>query len=250
MKQLGKTGMMKVIIQVLLILIAAITSLSGRAQNNNSLLQHRTHIFHFAPVVGRNISHLTLDSTQSTDGSLAGVAFTYRHKKKHFSTSISAIYSSRGAQWSMVEPGQYGETYEWDFYEQLRYIEMPLKFTWIFFGDSSSVFRPKVSLGPSFGLLVNARRHSEYEIPEWQTSSEPIITDVKDHYKPFDVGVVGSIGFNWEVRQRRWVTLEAGYTYGLLDINKNPAVTEAVMNRDLFILAGVEFPIIRQRLKK
>lgn len=241
---------MKVTVQLLLILIAAVFSLGARAQNNNALLQHRTQIFHFAPVVGRNISHLTIDSTQSTTGSLAGISFTYRHKRKHFSTSLSAIYSSRGAEWKQVIPGQYGETYNWEYYEQLRYIEMPLKLTWIFFRDSASVFRPKVSIGPSFGVLVNAKRHSEFEIPEWQTSSEPIIENVRKSYKPFDLGAVASIGFNWEVRYRRWVTFEAGYTYGLLDINKNPALTNAVMNRDLFLLVGLEFPIIRQRLKK
>lgn len=232
-----------------MVLIAAFCGSAATAQNNSSIIQNRTHIFHVAPVVGRNISRLTLDSTNHTQGSLAGLSFTYRHKRKHISASTAVMYSSRGAEWKRVHRGQWAETYHWEFYEQLRYIEMPVKLTYIFFSDSTSKFRPKISAGPSFMFLMSAKRTSEYEIPEWLTSSEPTTVSVKDFYKPFDVGVTASIGFNWEFRQRRWLTLEAGYTHGLLDINKKAEITNSVMNRDFYVLAGLDFPIIRKRFR-
>lgn len=240
---------MKRTVRIFAILIALIGSFGARAQNNSSIIQHRTHIFHLAPVMGRDFARLTLDSMDYTQGSVAGVAFTYRHRKKHISVSTSLLYASRGGEYNRVIRGQYGETYHWSHYEQLHYIEMPVKFTYLFFADSSKTFRPKISIGPSFGYLVSAKHVSRYEIPEWFTASEPVMQDVISHYQPFDVGATGSLGFIWEFRQRRWLTFEAGYTYGLTDINKQPTIKQQVMNRDIYAVVGIEFPLIRQRFK-
>lgn len=239
-------GEMKEIIRLLVIIIASLAALPGQAQN---LVKHKTHIFHFAPVIGRNISQLSLDSTEHITGAHGGVTFTYRHRMKHISASVSALYSSRGAQWDRSIRGKHGEVYYWDYYEQLRYIELPVKLTYIFFNDSSSTFRPKISLGSSFAYLTSAKRTSEYEIPEWFTSSEPMMVSVRDFYQPFDIGAVGSIGFNWEFMHRRWLLFEAGYTLGLLDINKQPSITRDIKNKDIFIQVGLEFPLIKQKFR-
>ena len=237
---------MKITIRLFAILIASLAGLTAHGQD---LLKHKTHIFHLAPVVGRNISSLSLDSTDHISGSLGGLTFTYRHRAKHISASISTIYSSRGAEWNYTVRGQYGETYHWNFYEQLRYIEMPVKISYIFWSDSSQTFRPKISLGSSFAFLASAKRTSEFEIPEWLTSSEPMTENVRSYYKPYDIGAVASIGFNWEFMHRRWLTFETGYTMGLLDINRQESVTQEVKNSDIFILVGLEFPLIKQRFK-
>jgi hypothetical protein len=237
---------MKVPIRLLVLLITALAGIPARSQE---IIKHKTHIYHFAPIIGRNVSQLSLDRTEHITGSHAGVAFIYRHRLKHISASVSALYSSRGAQWDRSIRGQYGEVYYWDYYEQLRYIEVPLKLTYIFFSDSGQAFRPKISVGSSFAYLASAKRTSEFEIPEWLTSSEPMTENVLSSYQPFDVGAVASIGFNWEFMHRRWLTVETGYTMGLLDINRQPSITEEVRNSDIFVLVGLEFPLIKQRFK-
>lgn len=240
---------MKGTVRILALLISVLSAATLSAQNNSPIIQHRTHIWHLAPVIGRTVSTLSMDSVDHIDGFSVGASFIYRHKRKHVSTSISALYSSRGADWDRSHRGQYGETYNFYFYEQLRYLEVPLKFTYLFFSDSTAKFRPKISAGGSFMWLLDAKRTSEFKIAEWFTSSEPETVTVMDQYKPFDLGAFASIGFNYEFRHRRIFCLEAGYTHGMLDISKNLVQEKDVMNRNIFIIGGIELPLIRKRFR-
>lgn len=117
-----------------------------------------------------------------------------------------------------------------------NYIRLDPKL-YYFFGKYGQAFRPKIGVGPSFGFLVGGR--TRYENPSGGAALPE--TDTKDSYKNFDFGVAGSVGFNYRLKSKTWLNVDAGYNHGLVDITKTN--TSSPQNRSLFLNVGVTFGI-------
>ena len=84
--------------------------------------------------------------------------------------------------------------------------------------------------GPSFGARVRARATGNFE----GTSGG---ADLGDELKPFDIGLVAGAGV--DVGR---VVIDARYTWGLTNINRNPREDDTtIRNRVFAVMAGVRF---------
>lgn len=61
--------------------------------------------------------------------------------------------------------------------------------------------------------------------------------DIGVDYERFDVGIV--LGAGMDIGQ--WIVVDGRYTWGLLDVNRNPVVTASIKNRALTFMGGVRF---------
>ncbi len=89
----------------------------------------------------------------------------------------------------------------------LQYIRVPLKFAY-FFGDFADNFRPKLTIGPSMGFLLDASSYLE------GTGT----TDVTSSYETFDIGLNASAGFNWKLADNIWLNTDLNYYTGFMAI--------------------------------
>lgn len=92
----------------------------------------------------------------------------------------------------------------------LQYIRVPLKFVY-FFGEFEDDFRPKITVGPSLGFLLDASNDID--------SSG--VTNVTSYYETFDVGLNASIGFNWKLSTNLWLNTDLNYYTGFMAIRGN-----------------------------
>ncbi len=106
-----------------------------------------------------------------------------------------------------------------------------------FLGKYGQAFRPKIGVGPSFGFLVGGK--TKYENTSGGTALPE--SDAKDAYKGFDFGVSGLIGFNYRLKSKTWLNVDAVYNNGFTDITK--ATNTSPQNRSLFLNVGVTFGI-------
>jgi len=102
----------------------------------------------------------------------------------------------------------------------LDYLRVPIKGI-IFFGDYEDDFRPKVSLGPSLGFLLD-----QESTHGWKAND-------------FDLGVLASAGFNYRIVPRIWLNTDLNYYQGLLDVRQHSGTTE--LNGNLGLTVGVAF---------
>lgn len=121
-------------------------------------------------------------------------------------------YSVEGTKTKMGESGE-RET-------QLQYIRVPLK-AMVFFGNYEDDFRPKLTLGPSFGFLVG----------------ESDTYDAKAN--SFDAGINASAGFNYRVRTGMWLNVDANYYQGLTDVRQHSGQRE--LNGNIGLNLGLAF---------
>jgi hypothetical protein len=89
----------------------------------------------------------------------------------------------------------------------LQYIRVPLKFAY-FFGGFEDRFRPKLTIGPSFGFLLDAVFDDEVVGK----------TDVTSFYGAIDIGLNASAGFNLKVGGNMWLNADLNYYHGFMDI--------------------------------
>lgn len=149
-----------------------------------------------------------------------GVAFVYSHNN-HVGLGLDLKYSIEGAK---KEIDGLNETVT----TRLNYIRIPIKGIY-FFRDYGASLRPKISLGPSFGFLVGGK--------EEIGSSE---FDAKDRYKSFDVGLLASAGFHYNLVTNTWLQFDVSYYHGFSDISE---IAESNKNRNIGINLGVAFGI-------
>ncbi len=91
----------------------------------------------------------------------------------------------------------------------LQYIRVPLKFAY-FFGSFEDSFRPKVTIGPSMGFLIDAKSDTE---------GEGSAVDVRKSYQDFDLGVNATIGFNLKLAENIWLNTDFNYYTGFTAIH-------------------------------
>lgn len=152
------------------------------------------------PVVGLNFSKISdVDNAELNTGLAAGVQLVYSNEN-NWGIGGALLYSREGVD---LNAGQLeGET-------NLTYIRIPLK-GYLFFRKNEDRFRPKVFVGPSMGILLNA---------ETKVGGNEV--EVKDAYNSFDLGLTAGAGFNARLSESgAWLNFDLGYTHGLLDVAK------------------------------
>ena len=107
---------------------------------------------------------------------------------------------------------------------KLQYIRIPIK-GMVFFGDYEDDFRPKLTLGPSMGFLLNKDDADDFGVKAY----------------PFDLGANMSAGFNYRLRPGTWLNFDVNYYQGLLDVRKNTGRQE--YNGNLGLNLGIAFGI-------
>ncbi len=161
-----------------------------------------TKVFSIGPSVG--YGHAAVRNTDGSDlfnpSWNAGVILNYS-TSEHLGFAADVLWSMEGA---LVE----NEGTGMDTDLRLNYIRVPLKFVY-FFGDFANDFRPKITIGPSMGFLLNA----EIE-PENGSAA-----DVTSSYQVFDLGGNASIGFNWKLGDNVWLNTDLNYYTGFTPIH-------------------------------
>lgn len=90
----------------------------------------------------------------------------------------------------------------------LHYLRVPLRIGY-YFGSVENRFRPKITAGPSFAYLINS--DIDYSGP----ANGPRVTG---SYESWDLGVNGSLGFNYKLMDNFWLNADLNYYYGFIDI--------------------------------
>lgn len=153
-----------------------------------------------------------------------GVAVVYSHNN-HVGLGLDLKYSIEGGKKEFANV---------DVTTRLNYLRIPVKGIY-FFRDYGASFRPKISLGPSFGFLVGGKQ---------EVGS--VETDAKDLYNSFDVGLLGSAGFHYNLVTNTWLHFDVSYYHGFSDISD---ASEKNKNRNIGVNVGVAFGIASGNLK-
>ena len=177
--------------------------------------------FSLGPVVGVNFATLSdaPGQTRALVAPNAGLALVYS-TEEHWGIGVDLKYSGEG-----VVTEQRGLTAK----TKLNYVRVPVKFYYFFnkFGDD---FRPKIYIGPSFGILAGGKTEQFTEIGTFKTDS-------KDLYEKFDAGALIGTGFNYRIGTGTWLNFDVAYAHGLLNIAKSGKR----YNRNLFASIGLAF---------
>lgn len=131
----------------------------------------------------------------------AGLTATYS-TTSNWALGLDVFYSMEGAAFSNSD----SETKV-----DLHYLRVPLKVGY-FFGSVENRFRPKITVGPSFGWLIN----SEVDYSNQEGSSR-----ITGSYEGWDLGVNGSLGFNYLLAEDIWLNTDLTYYRGFVDVMGN-----------------------------
>ncbi|MGV3611949.1 MAG: porin family protein [Fluviicola sp.] len=163
-----------------------------------------TSTFSIGPSMG--FGHTGIRNTSGTDffkaNWSAGVIINYSNMK-HTGFAAEVLWSLEGAK---VKNAIYETSLT------MQYIRVPLRFAY-YFGDIDNVFRPKITIGPSMGFLLDAT--SDSNAPGTSRS------DVTTSYNRFDIGGMASVGFNLKLAQNIWLNTDFNYYTGFRPIRTN-----------------------------
>jgi len=141
----------------------------------------------------------------SWDAGLAAIYSPY----EHVGFGLDAVYSAEGVRFE--NPEYTSET-------NLNYVRVEPKLIY-FFRAYEKDFRPKVSISPAMGFLVNGSDNSSF--------------------KTFDIGAKGTIGFNYRLLRAVWLNIDGSYYQGLRDIYQNNS--EKDLNGNVRLNLGMSF---------
>lgn len=149
----------------------------------------------------------------------AGLSMIYS-SDQHIGFGADLTYSAEGVKYVAPDslPNASAEI-------NLSYIRLPLKAIY-FFGEFEDAVRPKLVLGPEFGVL---------------TSAETNDIDVTDFYNTLDIGVHVGLGANFKAGDRMWLNADVTYTQGLLDITDDIFTEQNDLNGNLRLNVGLLF---------
>lgn len=172
------------------------------------------------PMVGINVS--TLTAAPNTKG-LLGVSiggFLNYSINEHVGLGAKLLYSQLGSAYTFNED-----------INRLNYLQMPLTGIY-YFGDAGNQFRPKIFAGPYVGALLRANHKSGDEV---------LGTDGQPYYNKTDIGGLIGAGFNYRIKSRTWLNVDAGLGKSFTDVTKT---NDNVYHNLAFSLnVGVSFPI-------
>lgn len=125
----------------------------------------------------------------------------------HWGVGMDVTYSSEGATF-------YGS--DVNFMTKLDYLRVPVKAIY-FFQRYENDFRPKVSIGPTLGFLVDDHGNKGYS--------------------GFDFGATAAAGFNYRLLRAVWLNADVSYYQGLID--SYSANSENDMNGNVRLDLGI-----------
>ena len=117
--------------------------------------------------------------------------------------------------------------------QRANYIRIPLQGIY-FFGKYGDRVRPKVSLGPSFGILVGGKGRV---FVDGDKVTEAKLSDV---WKGADFGFTIAGGGNVRIAPATWLNLDLSYYHGITDVAESGLKGK---NRNLAANVGVTFPL-------
>lgn len=122
----------------------------------------------------------------------AGLSAVYA-PGQHWGIGLGANYSVEGVKFKYTNANNQTE---FTSQNELGYVRVPLKAIY-FFRSYEKDFRPKVTLGPTLGILVN-------EVNSVNAAS-------------IDFGGNASLGFNYRLAKAIWLNVDAVYYQGFVD---------------------------------
>jgi hypothetical protein len=171
----------------------------------------KTSKFSIGPSFGFGHAYLTPYNCEFFPTWSAGIISVYA-PVQWFGLGVDVRYSSEGSRTKVQDSGTRTTV--------LNYVRVPVKAIF-FFGDVEDDFRPKVSVGPSFGFLVSET--DPYDAKVW----------------PFDAGVNASLGFNYRLKEAIWLNTDINFYQGLTDVRRESGVQER--NANIGLNLGVAF---------
>jgi outer membrane protein with beta-barrel domain len=144
----------------------------------------------------------------------AGISAIYA-PGQHWGLGVDALYSMEGVKFEYLNPVT-GIGY--DRQATLNYVRIPVKAIY-FFRDYDKDFRPKITLGPSLGILAG-------EVNSVNASS-------------IDLGGKFTAGFNYRIARAIWINVDASYYQGFMDVYSSN--TENDLNGNVRLDAGINF---------
>lgn len=193
------------------------------------------------PKLGVNFSNLSnAEKAKTLTGLTAGGFFIYSIEE-HFGVSADLLYSGEGAMYTTVNT-EGNKIISTENKLRLNYIRIPLLAN-IFFGNLGDQLRPKISLGPSFGILAGVKNSSTVSTTESGTTTVVEYKSTnKNGYSGFDLGAIIGAGLNYKLSEQTWLNLDARYTIGTSDIyDVKPQNSDAVKNNVISVTIGLAF---------
>lgn len=172
------------------------------------------------PMVGVNVSTIVSDPTTEYLPGLALGGFANYSIDSHWGISAKLLYSQLGDKSKTV-----------DNHTRLHYIQLPVTGVY-YFGDEGNKFRPKLFAGLYAGTLLQANNSNGDVIKQ---------ADGQNAYNNFDFGGLAGVGFNYRLKSRTWLNVDASLNRGFVDITKTPNTNYNNLAFNLNV--GVSFPI-------
>lgn len=149
--------------------------------------------------------------------------------------SADIRFSAEGGKVKGIDPLDNKHDYTY----RANYLRLPLQANYLF-GKTNNVFRPKLSFGPSVGLLVGGK--TDLVVNGMKASS----FSSKDIFKSFDFGLAGAAGFNYRLGGGKWLSAEINYYQGMTDIRKE-STDGSFKNKNIGANVGIIFPLGKRK---
>ncbi|GAB3266829.1 hypothetical protein GCM10027347_35110 [Larkinella harenae] len=160
------------------------------------------------PRVGVNVSNLYgKNSFFDAKAGLVAGAFVSYSSINHFGISADVLYSQRGGNYENIDDRS-------SHVQHLNYLEIPVVAR--YYLNLSGNFRPNLFIGPSLGVLLNAKRTKT--ISRGQSFPDAKNTD---EFEPLDLGATGGFQANFKVKERQRFLIDARYTLGATNVRTN-----------------------------
>lgn len=172
------------------------------------------------PMVGVNVSTIVADPTTKYLPGLSLGGFANYSIDSHWGLSAKLLYSQLGDKSKTV-----------DNHTRLHYVQLPVTGVY-YFGNEGQKFRPKVFAGLYAGALLQANNGNGDVV---------IQSDGSKAYNDFDFGGLAGLGFNYRLKPRTWLNVDAGFNRGFTDITKTSNTNYNNLAFNLNV--GVSFPI-------
>lgn len=172
------------------------------------------------PMAGVNISTITAAPNTKYLGGISLGGFANYSINENFGLSAKLLYSQLGSAY----------TFNGDI-NRLHYIQVPISGVY-YFGNGGDKFRPKVYAGLYAGSLLRANHKSGDEV---------LLDNGQPKYKKGDVGGQIGLGFNYLIKSRTWLNVDAGYAKGFSNLTENPI--DQYRNAAFSLNVGVSFPV-------